>query len=357
MKTQGETIGEIFQLIGVKPKRSSLNDLVGVVPIPLEELGRPRLDVAIEICGIFRDTFPMLMRHLDRAIRLVADLDEPDDKNFIRKHSKTIQKALEKEGIDKEKACHIAAARIFGPSESNYGTDVTDLIESSNWEEQSQIADLHLAKMSHMYGDTYHAESNLVAFREVLDTVDVVAQVRDNEEYGIADLDHYYEFLGGLSCTVEAVRKSRPSSAKTAKPVILVADSTKDKIKTSTIKKTLDYEVRTKLLNPEWMKGQLESGYKGVKNMGDRMEYLLGWQATSTGSVDNWVWSEMADKYIFNEDTRKQMMKENIWAVEDQLQRLMEAYQRDMWDATEDEIDRLKQIYLELEAEIEEQEE
>jgi cobaltochelatase CobN len=115
--------------------------------------------------------------------------------------------------------------------------------------------------------------------------------------------------------------------------------------------------VRTKLLNPEWVKGQLDSGYKGVKNMGERIEYLLGWQATSTGSVDNWVWSEMADKYIFNEDTRKQMMKENIWAVEDQLQRLMEAYQRDMWDATDDEIDRLKQIYLELEAEIEEQEE
>ncbi len=65
----------------------------------------------------------------------------------------------------------------------------------------------------------------------------------------------------------------------------------------------------------------------------------------------------MADKYMFNEDVRKQMMKENIWAVEDQLQRLMEAYQRDMWDASEDEIDKLKQIYLELEAEIEEKEE
>jgi cobalamin biosynthesis Mg chelatase CobN len=35
----------------------------------------------------------------------------------------------------------------------------------------------------------------------------------------------------------------------------------------------------------------------------------------------------------------------------------MEAYQRGMWDATDEEIDRLKQIYLELEAEIEEQEE
>lgn len=357
MKTQGETIGEIFHLIGVRPKRSGLNDMCGIDVIPIEKLGRPRIDVAVEICGIFRDTFPMLLRFVDRAIRLVADLDEPKDKNFVRKHAGAIQAALEKEGLEKDKAQHLAVARIFGPSESNYGTDVTDLIESSEWEEQEQIADLHLAKMSHLYGDTYHAESNISAFREVLDTVDVIAQVRDNDEYGIADLDHYYEFLGGLSCAVGNIRKSRSSSETRAKPVVLVADSTRDRIKTATIKKTLDYEVRTKLLNPAWMKGQLNSGYKGVKNMNDRIEYLVGWQATTTGVVDNWVWSEMADKYMFNEEVRKKMMQENIWAVEDQLQRLMEAYQRGMWDASDEEIKKLKQIYLELESEIEEREE
>jgi len=234
---------------------------------------------------------------------------------------------------------------------------VTDLIETSEWEEESQIAELHLNKMCHVYGDVYHAASNINTFKEVLNTVDVVAQVRDNEEYGIADLDHYYEFLGGLSTSVETVRKSRPSSSRQARPVVLVADSTRDKIKTMDIKKTIDYEVRTKLLNPAWMKGQMESGYKGVKNLSNRMEYLLGWQATTSGSVDNWVWSEMADKYLFNEEVRKQMMQENIWAVEDQLQRLMEAFQRGMWDATDEEIEKLKQIYLEIEAEIEELEE
>ena len=122
------------------------------------------------------------------------------------------------------------------------------------------------------------------------------------------------------------------------------------------IKKTIDYEVRTKILNPAWMKGQIESGYRGVKNLNKRVEHLLGWQATA-GSVDNWVWSDVADKYMFNEEVRKQMMKENIWAVEDQLKRLMEAYKRGMWDATDEEIEKLKQIYLEIESEIEEQEE
>jgi cobaltochelatase CobN len=357
MKTQGETIGEIFHLLGVRPKRSGLNDMTGVEPIPLEELGRPRIDVAVEICGIFRDTFPVAVRYIDRGFRLAASLEEPDDKNHVRKHSKAIQKALEKEGIPREQAKQLSVARIFGPSASNYGTDVTDLIETSEWEDSSQIADLHLAKMSHLYGDMYHAESSLSTFREVLDTVDVVAQVRDNEEYGIADLDHYYEFLGGLSSSVETVRKAKSSSGRKTKPVVLVADSTKDKIKTMDIKKTIDYEVRTKLLNPTWMKGQIESGYKGVKNLSNRIEYLVGWQATSSGSVDNWVWSEMADSYVFNEEVRKKMMQENIWAVEDQLRRLMEAYQRGMWDATDEEIEKLKQIYLELESEIEELEE
>jgi len=358
MKTQGETIGEIFQLIGVRPKRKGLGDVTGVEPIPLEELKRPRLDVAVEICGIFRDTFPVLLRHLDRAFRMVAALDEPAEKNFVRKHSIAIQKSLEKEGIAKEKAEILGRARIFGPSASNYGTDVTDLIETSEWEEEDQISDLHISKMAHVYGDVYHALSSESTFREVLDTVDVVSQVRDNEEYGVADLDHYYEFLGGLSKSVEAVRKAKSGSTgkRRTNPVVLVADSTQDKIKTMGIKKTIDYEVRTKILNPEWMKGQMESGYKGVKNLNKRVEHLLGWQATA-GSVDNWVWSEVADKYMFNEEVRKQMMKENIWAVEDQLKRLMEAYQRGMWDATDEEIERLKQIYLEIESEIEEQEE
>ncbi len=358
MKTQGETIGAIFCLLGIRPKRSGLGDMVGLEPIPLEELGRPRLDVAVEICGIFRDTFPVVLRYLDRAFRLVASLNEPDGKNYVKKHAKGIQDVLIKEGLAREQAENLSLARVFGPSAANYGTDVTNLIETSEWEDNSQIAELHLAKMSHLYGDAYHAESSISTFREVLDTVDVVAQVRDNEECGIADLDHYYEFLGGLASSVENVRQTQGSSSnRTVRPVVLVADSTRDKIKTMDIKKTIDYEVRTKLLNPVWMKGQIESGYRGVKNLSKRMEHLVGWQATTSGSVENWVWSEMADKYVFNEEVRRKMMQENIWAVEDQLRRLMEAYQRGMWEATEEEIEKLKKIYLELESEIEELEE
>lgn len=357
MKTQGETIGEIFQFLGVRVKRTGMGSFYGIEPIPLEELKRPRLDCAVEICGIFRDTFPVLLRFLDRAFRIVASLNEPEEMNFVKKHSLAIQKILEKEGVSKDQAESLSCSRIFGPGLSEYGTSVTDLIETSEWEKDDQIGELHLHKMAHLYGDIYHAYASEATFREVLDTVEVVSQVRNSEEYGIADLDHYYEFLGGLSKSVEVVQKPRASKEKkNSKPLILVSDSTRDKIKTMDIKKAIDYEVRTKLLNPVWIKGQVESGYRGVKNLGKRVEHLLGWQATS-GSVDNWIWSEVAEKYIFDDAVRKQMMRENIWAVEGQLKRLLEAYQRGMWKATDEEIERLKQIYLEIESEIEEQEE
>jgi len=287
MKTQGETVAEIFRLLGVKPRWSGMGDFIGVAPIPLKELGRPRIDTVVEICGIFRDTFPMLLRMIDRAFKLVAALDEPLDQNFIRKHSSEIQKVLESKGVPKDQAEALSQARIFGPSSSNYGTDVTQLIETSEWNDEHQIADLHITKMAHIYGDRFHAFPSTDTFQEVLDKVDVVAQVRSSEEYGMADLDHYYEFLGGLSKSVESVRKTKLRKGSTM-PVVLVADSTRDKIKTKNIRSTLDYEAKTKLLNPEWIKGQIDSGYKGIRNIGKRVEHLLGWSVTA-GSVDNWV--------------------------------------------------------------------
>ncbi|OGL39727.1 MAG: magnesium chelatase subunit H [Candidatus Schekmanbacteria bacterium RIFCSPHIGHO2_02_FULL_38_11] len=355
MKTQGETVAEIFRLLGVKPRWSGVGGFVGVSPIPLKELGRPRVDVVVEICGIFRDTFPLLLRMIDRAFKIVASLDEPSGQNFMRKHSLEIQKVLEGKGVPKEQAESLAQARIFGPSSSNYGTDVTQIIETSEWEDESQIADLHISKMAHIYGDKFHAFSSVDTFKEVLDKVDVVAQVRSSEEYGMADLDHYYEFLGGLSKSVETVRKKNPGRGKTM-PTILVADSTRDKIKTKSIRSTLDYEAKTKLLNPEWIKGQIDSGYKGIRNIGQRVEHLLGWSVTA-GSVDNWVWSGVAEKYMFDDEVRKKMMQENIWAVEHSLNRLMEAYNRGKWEASPEELEKLKQIYLEIESQIEEQEE
>jgi cobaltochelatase CobN len=355
IKTQGETIAAIYQYLGLKPVRSGIGEVIDLEPIPLEELGRPRIDVAVEICGIFRDTLPETLKMIDKAFRVAATLNEPPEHNRVRKHALMIQKTLEEKEVPSKEAEALSRSRVFGPRESSYGTDLTQLIETSEWEEESELSDFHISRMSHIYGQDYHAHSSEETFREVLDTVDVVSQVRTDDEYGITDLDHYYEFLGGLTKAVESVRKLKPAK-RMAKPMVFVADSTKDKIKTSNLQTQLQHEARTRFLNPAWIKAQMDAGYTGVKKMNDRVEYLLGWSVTA-GQVDKWVWSEVAERYMFSEEVRRKMMQENIWAVEGFLKRLMEAYTRGVWEASDEEIEKLKQIYLELESEIEEIEE
>jgi magnesium chelatase H subunit len=355
MRTQGETVGEIMSLIGVQPMRSNIGQIVGVVPIPLEKLKRPRLDVLVEISGIFRDTLPETLRLLDQAFRMVARLPEPEDQNYIKKHCHTIKKALEQKGMTPGDAQGLAQSRIFGPSGEKYATDVTNLIETSEWEHEEEISTMHLSSMSHVYGETFHGASHVSAFEEVLNTVDIVSQVRDTDERGMTDLDHYYEFLGGLSKAAETVRQKR--AAHTRKALItVVPDTTRKRIETRDIKSQVKLEAKTRLLNPQWSEGMIKSGYQGVAGINERLQNLLGWSAT-THAVDTWVYSRVAERYLFNDEIRKQMIQENIWSVEDSLKRLMEAYQRGMWEATDAEIEKLKKIYLELESEIEEREE
>jgi cobaltochelatase CobN len=355
MRTQGETVGEIMSLIGVKPIRSNIGQIVGIAPVPLKELERPRLDVLVEISGIFRDTLPEMLKLLDRAFRMVASLPEPEEQNYIKKHCRNIKEALVKKGMGAEEAEALTRSRIFGPSREKYATDVTNLIETSEWENEEEISNMHLSNMSHIYGDTFHGDSNVSTFEEVLNTVDIVSQVRDTDERGITDLDHYYEFLGGLSRAAETVRRSR-SSKGAAKVITVVPDTTRKRIETRDIQSQVKLEARTRLLNPQWSRAMVESGYQGVTDINDRLQNLLGWSAT-TQAVDSWVYSQVAERYLFDEEMRKKMMLENIWSVEDSLKRLMEAYQRGIWDATDEEIDKLKKIYLELESEIEEREE
>ena len=78
MRTAGDDAGEILALLGVRPRwHPETRRITGLESIPLEELGRPRIDVTVRISGFFRDAFPHLVDLLDDAVTLVAGLDEP----------------------------------------------------------------------------------------------------------------------------------------------------------------------------------------------------------------------------------------------------------------------------------------
>jgi cobaltochelatase CobN len=350
MQTHGETVAEILELIGVRPVRSEAgySDFTRYTVIPIEELGRPRIDIAVDISGIFRDTFPELLQFLGKVIKAVADLDEPPEKNYVRKHSLEIEKNLLASGQSPAEAREFSRIRTFGVGAGSYGTNICKMIAASDWEGEKEIAELYLDKQSHFYGDGVYDKKNPQALNEILRHVSVCAQVRSTSLYGVSDLDHYYEHLGGFTSSVSHVQKK--------KPVVMVADSSSEKVVTRRLGKQLEVEARTRFLNDSWIEGMLGSGSRGMKIMADRAEHMVGWAAT-TKDVDTRIFKEIAHKYVFDDKTRKRIMQENPWTLNDIMKKLMEAYQRGYWQATKEELERTKQIYLELEEEIEDREE
>jgi len=346
--TEGETIGEILRLIGVEvisgltDQRCGWGYFSGLRVIPLSELGRPRIDVMINICGMFRDMFPNILELLDKAFKMVSELDESENENLVAKHTAELKERAVELGIAPE-LCHL---RTFGPAESQYGTGaLTLLIETSSWKDEDDLAEAYVSGMKHAYGKNISAKEMQRCFEYHASKVEVVSQVRDFTDFEITDLDHYYEFSGGLSTAVKKISGKRPE--------MLISDTTREIIKTEDIKDAIERGVRTRTVNPKWIDAMLEHGYDGALNIEDRVEYILGLAAT-TEKVANWVWDEVAERIVFNEEVRRKMEEANPWAMEDIMKHLLEAERRGYWETTEEELDRLKNLYLELEGWIEE---
>ena len=324
MKTGGETLAVIFRLLGVRPKWKSIY-IRELEVIPLSELGRPRIDVVVTICGIFRDTFYNLVELLDRAFKIVADLDEPLEMNYIKANY-----------LEESKKNQGRVYRIFGPPEGEYATTLTKLIETGSWGTEMDIVNAYLDSMKYAYGENYRSVDVREHFEEIMKKIDIVTQVRDTVEYEITDLDHYYEFLGGLAKTVE--------KKKGQKPLILVADTTKERVRVEGINEAIKRGVVTRLINPKWLNEMLKHGHNGAQKIADRVEYLLGLAAT-TGSVDNWIWDQVAQTLVFNEEISSKIREENPWALQKISRVLIEANARGYWKASDEIIKELKNVY------------
>lgn len=334
LKTGGDTIAMILSLLGVRIKRKKNPWFKELELIPLEELKRPRIDVAITICGIFRDVLGTHIDLINRAVELAAKADEPLEKNFVRKHFLEL--------ISKKETKDFASARIFGPSPTEYATSMRTLIESSTWDSEEDLVKSYDESMNYLYFRG-KIEKNEAVFSKILNTVDIVTQERDNTEYEVTDLDHYYEFLGGLSLSVQKKKNKKVDT--------FVVDTTEE-VEIYDLKSSIELSIRSRLLNPTWIEGMLKHNFHGVAKIKDRIEYLLGFAAT-TGKVDNWIFDEVADKFIFNKELRDKISKLNPYATLKIAQLLLETNRRGYWSADNSKIERLKDLILELEGNVE----
>jgi len=344
-RTGGETIGQILYYLGVKPVKMKGSFKTGYEIIPIKELGRPRIDVTLNICGFFRDMFPNLIEDLNEIFYDIYNLDESLEDNYFKKNSEAIYNELIKKGMDKETSKELCASKIFGPKPASYGTGVTGLIETKAWQEESDIGENFINSLKYVYSKNFRGKDINNLYTNNLKTVDVVSQVRSNHEYEITDLDHFYEFFGGLSKSIEMV--------KGKKPAMYMTDTTGERVETETVNKSINRGIRTRVLNPKWIDGMLEHKYHGVQNIADRFENILGLAAT-TRSVEQWIYNDLYKKYIEDENLRNKLKENNLYGYITIVEWMLEYNKREYWNASDKQLEKLRQVYLEAEGNAEE---
>ncbi len=337
LKTDGEAIGQVLVLLGVRPLVDDLGRLHAVELVPLADLGRPRIDVVISASGIFRDLFANHLALLDQAFKLAALADEPLDRNYVRSHALAMSSEL-------EISVEAAAVRIFSNATGTYGANVNFAIENQAWDNEEDLARIFLSRKSFAYGAKIEGQEAGQLFERALSTVTVTFQNIDSLEFGMTDIDHYNEYLGGLSRTVQKIRQERPTA--------LVGDFVTPNGKVRTVEEMVVLETRTKTLNPRWYEGMLSHGFEGVREIETRVTNTFGWSATCQ-AVPKWVYDGIADCYVRDQAMLDRLQTLNPHATAGLVHRLLEAAGRGYWSADAEMLDALRSHYGSLEDALE----
>ncbi|AFY87161.1 magnesium chelatase subunit H [Chroococcidiopsis thermalis] len=339
IKTYGESLAQIMWMVGVRPVPDALGRVNKLELIPLEELGRPRIDVVINCSGVFRDLFINQMNLLDQAVKMAAEADEPVEMNFVRKHA---LKQAEDMGINLRQA----ATRVFSNASGSYSSNINLAVENSTWDSEAELQEMYLKRKSFAFSadNPGTMEQSRQIFETTLKTAEVTFQNLDSSEISLTDVSHYYD-----SDPTKVVASLRNDGKM---PTSYMADTTTANAQVRTLSETVRLDSRTKLLNPKWYEGMLSHGYEGVRELSKRLVNTMGWSATA-GAVDNWIYEDANDTFIKDEAMRQRLLNLNPHSFRKMVSTLLEANGRGYWDTDENNLDLLRELYQEVEDRIE----
>ncbi len=347
MRTHGDDVAEILALLGVRPVwQVESRRVVDVAVIPLEELGRPRIDVTTRISGFFRDAFPHLIELMDEAVQRVLALDEPVEQNFVRKHYLNDLAELQGQDMPIEEAEERASYRIFGAAPGSYGAGILPLINEKNWHADADFAQAYVNWGGYAYSKSAQGVDARREFQQRLAGVQVAVHNQDNREHDIFDSDDYLQFHGGMIATIRSLTGQQPKhyfgdSQNPAQPV--VRDLKEEALRV----------FRSRVVNPKWLESIQRHGYKGGLELTATVDYLFGYDATAQ-VVDDWMYQKVSETYALDPAMQQFFAENNPWALNAIAERLLEAAQRGMWaEPLAETLEKLRAVYLQSESMLE----
>ena len=264
---------------------------------------------------------------------LAASADEPVEQNFVRKHALAFQAA---QGCDLE----TAALRVFGNAEGAYGANVNNLLDSSRWEHEDELAETFTRRKCFAYGISGRATQHPALMNSVLAGVGLAYQNLDSVELGVTTVDTYFDTLGGIS---RAITRAKGTAAP-----VYIGDQTRSDGVVRTLSEQVALETRTRMLNPKWSDGMLKHGYEGVRQIEVHVTNTMGWSAT-TGEVAPWVYQQLTETYLLDPQMRQRIATLNPAASAKLANRLIEAHERKYWSPDAATLEALREAGREME--------
>ena len=310
MRTMGDDVAEALALLGVRPVwQEATGRVTGLELLTEDQLGRPRVDVTLRISGFFRDAFPHVVDLLDEACAMAGFDDDP---------------------------------RIFGAKPGAYGAGILALLESREWRSDADLAAVYEAWSGWSYGRGNPGSRAPEAMRRRFATIQVAVKNQDNREHDIFDSDDYLQDHGGMVATIRSLTGRQPrawfgDSSDPARPRVRSLAEEAARV------------VRTRVLNPKWIDAMARHGYKGAFEMAATVDYLFGYDATAR-VVEDWMYERVTDAYVADPAVRKLFEASNPWALRSIAERLLEAAERGLWEASAGALDTLRRALLEAES-------
>ncbi len=346
MRTRGEDFACALWLIGARPVWREDGRVKGLEVVPLSELGRARVDVTLTVSGFFRDAFRNLMELFDRAVAEVASLPEPPEMNPLAENFRRDLERLLARGLPEVEARRRARFRVFSEAPGTYGNGVNDLLDAGAWKSRRDLGEVYLRTMGHAYGEGAYGVSAGEELRSVLSRTEVTYKNEDTREVDILSCDCFNAYHGGLNAAVESLSGKAPVSYSASSE-----DPERPRIRTTA--EEMRFLFRIKVLNPRWIEGLKQHGFKGAGDLSRMVDLVFHWDATSDVVSDR-MWEELSRTYALSPEMREFFRKYNPAALLNIVERLLEAAHRGLWKNPDPQLlEHLRDLFLEMEREVE----
>lgn len=344
--TEGTTIAQIFYMLGVEPVRDGFGTVRSLRLIPVEVLGRPRIDVIVQTSGQARDLAASRLELINRAVAMAASANDVDSLNFVSKGVKDAEKYMLGRGFSPADARKYAGQRVFGGVNGNYGTATMGLVESGDrWESDDEIAKSYINNMGAVYGSSEGwGDFRAGIFEAALQNTETVVQPRASNTTGPLNLDHMYEFMGGLNLAVRKVTGNDANSYFND-----FRNSSNPRMQE--LKEAIGVEANATVFNPKYIKDMLKGEASAMETFAETFRNTFGWNVMKPSAIDKNIWDTYFDVYVKDQyelGIRENFEQKNPYALQEMTAVMMETARKGYWAASAEQLKAMAELHTEL---------